>query len=44
MSWIFSKAFIIDNQILFYAFFGVIVIMILFAFIMANKEIKSDNK
>ena len=44
MSWIFNKVYIINNQILFYAFLGIIIIMILFAFIMANKEIKNVNK
>ena len=44
MDWIFNKHFIFGNEILFYIFLGVILSIIIFAIIMASKEIKSDNK
>ena len=44
MKWIYSKSFILNNQILFYIFLGIILFIIIFAIVMASKEIKSDNK
>ena len=44
MKWIFNSAFIENHQILFYCFAAVIISIIIFAFVMAYKEIKNDNK
>lgn len=43
MKWIFNKAFISQNLVLFYSYLGIIIFMIIIAILLVAKEIKKQN-